>query len=345
MAGSRGRSSTGSTRHDFTLREAARRTLPVIAGLVLRRLLVGIGTLFFVSIIVFLGTQVLPGDAAQIRMGQDATPENVAALRTRLGLDQPLHVQYLSWLGGFVSGNLGMSLANEAPVADMIAARWYNTVVVALLTASVAVPVSVALGLLAAMWPGSAFDRSLTVFNVALVASPEFFVATCLVAVFVLSLNMGAAVVVGSAEGKSLFGLLQHFIYPVLTLAIVTSSQMIRMTRAALLNVLTAPYVEMAMLKGVPRRRLVLRHALPNAVGPIVNVIALNLAYLISGVVVVEVYFSYPGLAVLMVQAVQTRDFIVVQTIGMMFCGAYVAIILVADIVAILSNPRLRYPK
>ena len=311
----------------------------------MRRLLVGIGTLVFVSIVVFLGTQVLPGDAAQIRLGQEATPENVAALRERLGLDRPLHVQYLSWLSGFVTGDLGMSLANEAPVINMISARWYNTVVVVLLTASLSVPFSVGLGLLAAMWPGSFFDRSLTVFNVALIASPEFFVATCLVAVFVLSLNLGSAVVIGSAEGKNLFELYQHFIYPVLTLAIVTSSQMIRMTRAALLNVLTAPYVEMAMLKGVPRWRLVLRHALPNAVGPIVNVIALNLAYLISGVVVVEVYFSYPGLAVLMVQAVQTRDFIVVQTIGMMFCGVYVAIIMVADIVSILSNPRLRYPR
>ena len=317
----------------------------VIPRLILRRLLVGIGTLFFVSLVVFMGTQVLPGDAAQIRLGQEATPENVAALRARLGLDRPVHVQYLTWLQGFLTGDLGLSLANEAPVVNMISARWYNTVVVAALTAAVSVPLSVTLGLLAAMWPGSAFDRSLTVFNVGLVAAPEFFVATCLVAVFVLSLHLGSAVVIGSAEGKGLFQLYQHFMYPVLTLAIVTSSQMIRMTRAALLNVLTAPFVEMAMLKGVPRRRLVLRHALPNAVGPIVNVIALNLAYLISGVVVVEVYFSYPGLAVLMVQAVQTRDFIVVQAVGMMFCGAYVAIIMLADIVAILSNPRLRYPR
>lgn len=176
----------------------------MIVGLILRRLLVGTGTLFFVSLVVFLGTQVLPGDAAQIRLGQEATPENVAALRARLGLDRPVHVQYLSWLQGFLNGDLGRSLANETPVADMIGARWYNTVVVAALTAAVSVPLSVGLGLLAAMWPGGAFDRSLTMFNVALVAAPEFFVATCLVAVFVLSLNMGSAVVIGSAEGKGL---------------------------------------------------------------------------------------------------------------------------------------------
>lgn len=317
----------------------------MLIGLVLRRIGIGIVTLLFVSLVIFLGTQVLPGDAAQIRLGQEATPENVAALRARLGLDRPLHVQYLSWLQGFVTGDLGRSLAADVPVSRMIADRWFNTVVVAAWTAAIAVPISIALGLMAAMWPGSAYDRGLTLFNVGLIASPEFFVATCLVAVFVLSLNMGSAVVIGSTAGKGPFELLQHFIWPVLTLAIVTSSQMIRMTRAALLNVLTAPYIEMAMLKGVPRRRLVLRHALPNALGPIVNVVALNIAYLIGGVVVVEVYFSYPGLAVLIVQAVQTRDFIVVQAVGMIFCAAYVLIIMLADIISIVTNPRLRQPK
>jgi peptide/nickel transport system permease protein len=317
----------------------------VVLTLIMRRVLVGLATLLFVSLVIFLGTQVLPGDAAQIRLGQEATPENVALLRQRLGLDRPLHVVYLSWLGGLLHGDLGLSLANEAPVSAMIATRWYNTAVVAALTAAIAVPLSVSLGLFAAMSPGGAFDRGLTTVNVGLIAAPEFFVATTLVAVFVLSLNLGSAIVVGGAEGKGPLGLLRHFIYPVLTLVIVTSSQMIRMTRAALLNVLRAPYVEMALLKGVPRWRLVVRHALPNAVGPIVNVIALNLAYLISGVVVVEVYFGYPGLAVMMVQAVQTRDFIVVQAVGMLFCAAYVGIILVADIAALLSNPRLRHPR
>ncbi|MFN3641298.1 MAG: ABC transporter permease [Gemmobacter sp.] len=317
----------------------------MLLGLILRRIAVGAATLLFVSLVVFLGTQVLPGDAAQLRLGQEATPENVAVLRERLGLDRPLHVQYLSWLAGLFTGDLGISLASDRPVLSMIEARWFNTVVVAALTAMISVPLSIGLGLMAAMWPGSVYDRGLTLLNVGLIAAPEFFVATCLVAVFVLSLNLGSAVVIGSTAGKGPLELLQHFIYPILTLAIVTSSQMIRMTRAALLNVLTAPYIEMAVLKGVPRRRLVVRHALPNAIGPIVNVVALNLAYLISGVVVVEVYFSYPGLAILMVQAVQTRDFIVVQTVGMMFCAAYVFIIMLADIASILSNPRLRHPK
>ncbi len=317
----------------------------MILGIVLRRILIGAATLLFVSLVIFLGTQVLPGDTAQIRLGQEATPETVAALRERMGLNRPLYEQYLSWLGGFLGGDLGRSLAGDVPVSQMISDRWFNTVVVAAWTAAISVPLSVGLGLMAAMWPGSAYDRGLTLFNVALMATPEFFVATVLVATFVLSFGLGSAVVIGSTEGKGPFALLLHFIYPVITLSIITSSQMIRLTRAALLNVMTAPYIEMARLKGVPRGRLVMLHALPNAIGPIVNVVALNLAYLISGAVVVEVYFSYPGLAVLLVQAVQTRDFIVIQSVGMLFCAAYVLIILIADLAAILSNPRLRHPK
>jgi peptide/nickel transport system permease protein len=317
----------------------------MIWGIVLRRILVGVATLIFVSLVVFLGTQVLPGDAAQIRLGQEATPENVAILRTRLGLDRPMHEQYLGWLQGIFQGDLGRSLAADVPVSRMIADRWFNTVIVAAWTAAISVPISIILGLVAAMWPGSAYDRGLTLVNVALMATPEFFVATCLVAVFVLSMGVGSAIVIGSTDGMGSFELLRHFIYPVITLSFITSSQMIRLTRAALLNVMTAPYIEMARLKGVPRHRLVLRHALPNAIGPIVNVVALNLAYLISGVVVVEVYFGYSGLAVLLVQAVQTRDFFVIQSLAMLFCAVYVAIILIADLAALLSNPRLRHPK
>lgn len=317
----------------------------MLLGIIVRRLLVGVVTMVAVSLIVFSGTSILPGDAAQIRLGQDATPENVAALRKHMGLDRPLHVQYVSWLSGFVTGDLGRSLAGDAPVSQLVADRWKNTVTVAALTAAIAVPLSIILGIMAAIRPNSLYDRAITLFNVSLMATPEFFVATCLVAIFVLHFGLGAAVVIGSTAGKGLFELLIHFAYPVATLTFVVSAQMIRMTRAVLLNVLTAPYIEMAALKGVPRRRLVVHHALPNAVGPIANVVAINLAYLISGVVIVEVYFSYSGLAMLMVQAVQTRDFVVVQTIGMLFCGAYVLLMLVADLVAILANPRLRHPR
>ena len=309
----------------------------MIWGIVLRRILIGAATLLFVSLAIVPGTQVLPGGTAQIRLGQEPAPENVAALRARPGLDRPLYEQYFGWLQGFVTGDLGRSLAGDVPVSRMIGDRWFNTVVVAAWTVAISVPLSIALGLMAAMWPGSAFDRGLRLFNVALMATPEFFVATALVATFVIGVGYGSAVVIGSTASKGPVGLLLHVIYPVITLSFITSSQTTRLTRAALLNVLTAPHVEMARLKGVERRRLV--------IGPIVNVVAPNLAYLISGVVVVEVYFSYPGLAVLLVQAVQTRDFIVIQSVGMLFCAADVIIILIADLAAILSNPRLRHPK
>ena len=312
---------------------------------IVKRLMVGVLTILAVSVIIFLATKVLPGDAAQIRLGQAATEANVAAMRARLGLDQPLPVQYVTWLAGFLGGDLGTSLAGDRPITELVSARWYNTVVVSLLTAAICVPVSLALGIYAAMRPGSGYDRGLTVAAVAFVASPDFFVATIMVIVFVLWLDIGSAVVIGSTDGMGPLQLLGHFALPVAALCISMSSQLIRMTRAAVLNVMSAPYIEMAVLKGVPRRRIVLRHALPNAIGPIVNVVAINLAYLVSGVVVIEVFFGYQGLAVLMVQGVQTRDYVLVQSLGMLFCGVYVVLMLLADVASIVSNPRLRRPR
>ncbi len=314
-------------------------------SLILKRIGIGLITVVAVSLIIFIGTKILPGDAAQIRLGQNATPENVAAFRERLGLDQPLYIQYLSWLWDFVRGDLGHSLASDVPITNLIADRYLNTVYVSVLTAAIGVPVSLALGIMAAMFPGSLYDRVLTFVSVSLVAAPEFFTATLLVLIFVFSLGIGNAVVVGSAEGKGLFQLIAHFALPIATLSFVIASQLIRMSRAAVLNVMSSPYIEMAILKGVPRRRIILRHALLNAIGPIVNVVALNLAYLVTGVIVVEVYFGYPGLATLIVQGVQTRDFILIQGLGMIFCLTYVILMLIADIAAFASNPRLRHPK
>jgi len=314
-------------------------------SLILKRLGVGLITVIAVSIIIFVGTKILPGDAAQIRLGQNATPENVKAFRERLGLDLPLYQQYLSWLFNFIRGDFGSSLASDVPIANLIADRYLNTVYVSVLTAVIGVPISLTLGIAAAMFPGSTYDRVLTFISVSLVAAPEFFTATLLVLIFVFVLDIGNAVVVGSTEGKGIFGLIAHFALPIATLSFVIASQLIRMSRAAVLNVMSSPYIEMAILKGVPRRRIILRHALLNAIGPIVNVVALNLAYLVTGVIVVEVYFGYSGLATLIVQGVQTRDFILIQGLGMIFCLTYVILMLIADIAAFASNPRLRHPK
>ena len=313
--------------------------------LILKRLGVGLVTVLAVSLIIFFGTKILPGDAAQIRLGQSATPENIAAFRARLGLDQPYYVQYLSWAKDFLIGNMGTSLASDVPITDLIADRYKNTVFVACLTAAIGVPISLALGIVAAMYPGSLYDRILTLISVSLVAAPEFLTATILVLLFVFALGVGNAIVMGSTEGKGVFELIAHFALPITTLCFVIASHLIRMSRAAVLNVMASPYIEMAILKGVPRRRIIFRHALLNAVGPIVNVVALNLAYLVTGVIVVEVYFGYNGLATLIVQGVQTRDYVMIQGLGMIFCLTYVVLMLIADIAAFASNARLRYPK
>ena len=313
--------------------------------LILKRLGVGLVTVLAVSLIIFFGTKILPGDAAQIRLGQSATPENIAAFRARLGLDQPYYVQYLSWAKDFLTGNMGTSLASDVPITDLIADRYKNTVFVACLTAAIGVPISLALGIVAAMYPGSLYDRILTLISVSLVAAPEFLTATILVLLFVFALGVGNAIVMGSTEGKGVFELIAHFALPITTLCFVIASQLIRMSRAAVLNVMSSPYIEMAILKGVPRRRIIFRHALLNAVGPIVNVVALNLAYLVTGVIVVEVYFGYNGLATLIVQGVQTRDYVMIQGLGMIFCLTYVVLMLIADIAAFASNARLRHPK
>jgi len=312
--------------------------------MVINRILIGIATLWVVSVLVFVGTAVLPGDVAEIVLGQAATPESLAAYRAERGLDQPLAFQYMDWLGGMMTGDLGTSKAGGASIASLISGRLGNTMFLAAVVAIIAVPLSVALGLLAAMHPGTWIDRVLTFGTLSLISVPEFFIATFMVLILAVQLHWLPAIAHVSPEDdwlKQLRGLAM----PMIVLIIVVAAQMIRMTRAGILNVMNSPYIEMAILKGVPRTRIILRHAFYNAIGPIVNVIALNLAYLVSGVVIVETIFAYPGLAKLMIDGVQTRDLPLVQACGMIFCGTYVVLIILADVAAILSNPRLRNPK
>jgi len=312
--------------------------------MVINRILIGIVTLWVVSVLVFVGTSVLPGDVAQIVLGQAATPESLAAFRAERGLDKPLPMQYLHWAGGMMTGDLGTSKAGGASISSLISGRLGNTMFLAAVVAIIAVPLSVALGLLAAMHPGTWIDRALTFGTLSLISVPEFFIATFMVLILAVQLQWLPAIAHISPEDdwlKQLRGLAM----PMIVLIIVVAAQMIRMTRAGILNVMNSPYIEMAILKGVPRTRIILRHAFFNAIGPIVNVIALNLAYLVSGVVIVETIFAYPGLAKLMIDGVQTRDLPLVQACGMIFCGTYVILIILADVAAILSNPRLRNPK
>ncbi len=305
------------------------------------RIALGIGLLFIVSLVIFGATELLPGDLANELLGQSATPETLAALREQLGLNDPAPVRYWNWLTGALTGDFGVSLANGRPIADLIGARLGNTVFLALYAAALSVPISLILGILAALWRNSIFDRTANAGALTAISFPEFFVAYILV-LWLAQTGLFPSMV--RINPTTTFGdrLYMTFL-PALTLMLVVTAHMMRMTRAAIINLMASPYIEMARLKGMSPLRIVLRHALPNALAPIINVIALNLAYLITGVVVVEVVFVYPGLGQLMVDAVSNRDIAVVQAVALIFAAAYVALNLLADVLSTITNPRLMH--
>ncbi|MBZ9793140.1 ABC transporter permease [Rhizobium sp. 3T7] len=312
-----------------------------VLSLVLSRLLIALVTLVIVSFAVFFATTLLPGDTATILLGQAATPEAVEGLRKAMHLDDPAIFRFLRWIVGLLQGDLGTSYANEMPVADLIGGRFINTLQLAGVTALFSVPIAMTLGITAAMLRGSLYDRAVTVLTIGVISVPEFMIATSAVLIFAVYLKWLPALAFAN-EVTSLTDLLRIYAMPVITLTFVISAQMIRMTRAAVIETLNTPYVEMALLKGASRPRIVFRHALPNALGPIVNAVALSLSYLLGGVIIVETIFNYPGIAKLMVDAVATRDLPLIQSCAMIFCLGYLLLITAADIIAILSNPRLR---
>ena len=309
--------------------------------LIVRRIGAGLLTLLIVSAVVFLITSLLPGDAAQMMLGQSATPETVAALRAQLGLDQPLPLRYLHWLGGLLQGEFGTSFASHLPVAELVAQRIPATFELAAITTLVSVPLSLLVGITAAMHRGGWLDRALVVGTLSVVAVPEFLVATLAVLLFAVKLHWVPAMSLGAAP-QDLVGYLKTYALPVLTLCCVLVAQMARMTRSAIISQLDSPYLEMARLKGASPLRAVLRHALPNAVGPIANAISLSLSYLFGGVIIIESIFSYPGLASQMVDAVSNRDLPVVQLCVMLFAVCYLVLLLAADILTIAFNPKWR---
>ncbi|WP_315720854.1 MULTISPECIES: ABC transporter permease [unclassified Bradyrhizobium] len=312
-----------------------------IASLVLARLAIALVTAIIVSFAVFFATAMLPGDTATILLGQAATPEAVEGLRKAMHLDDPAIFRFLRWLVGVLHGDLGTSYANNMPVAKLIGGRLVNTLKLAGLTAAISVPLALTLGITAAMLRDTLYDRCLTIAVIGVVSVPEFMIATLAVLLFAVYLNWLPAVSFTS-EIRTAYDFARAYAMPVVTLTVVISAQMIRMSRAAVIETLNTPYVEMALLKGASRGRLVLRHALPNALGPIVNAVALSLSYLLGGVIIVETVFNYPGIAKLMVDAVSTRDLPLIQSCAIIFCFGYLLLTTTADIIAILSNPRLR---
>jgi peptide/nickel transport system permease protein len=316
----------------------------VLLRLVARRLALGLITLWAVSLLIFAATEILPGDVATAILGQSRTPEAVAAIRASLGLNRPAYIRYGDWLAHFVRGDIGKSLANQRDIAPEIRDRLGNTLFLAGVAACVSVPLSILLGLLAAIRQESVFDRVVNAVTLATISVPEFFIGYVLIIVFAVKLDWFPSLAMISAD-MGFWDRLDAVALPAATLVLVVLAHMMRQTRASVLSILASPFIEMAVLKGIPKWRIVLQHALPNALAPIINVVALNLAYLIVGVVVVEVVFVYPGMGQLIVDSVSKRDVPVVQTCGLIFALTYVGLNMIADLLGILSNPRLRHPR
>ena len=315
-----------------------------ILKVIAQRIALGILTLFTISLLITFGVEVLPGDLADSILGQGATPETVKVFRAELGLDKPAYLRYLDWLGGILSGDLGVSLASKREISELVGIRLANTIFLGGFAAAIAVPLSLFLGILAALFRNSFYDRAINTFTLTTISFPEFFVSYILILFFAIKLGWFPGISNISTElsfGEKLY----RSLLPAATLTLVVVAHMMRMTRAAIINLLASPYIEMARLKGIKPMRIILRHALPNALAPIVNVIALNLAYLVVGVVIVEVVFVYPGLGQLMVDSVSKRDIPVVQACSMIFASVYILLNLLADIISIVTNPRILHPR
>ncbi len=309
-----------------------------------QRIALGLLSLFVISLIIAFVVELLPGDLAEAILGQGATPETVRVFRAELGLDKPAHLRYLDWLSGMVSGDMGVSLANKREISELVGVRLSNTLFLGGFAAAIAVPLSLLLGILAALYRNSFYDRAVNVFTLTSISFPEFFVAYILILFFAVKFGWFPGISNISTDlsiGDKLF----RSLLPAATLTLVVVAHMMRMTRAAIINLLASPYIEMARLKGIRPTKIIIRHALPNALAPIVNVIAINLAYLVVGVVVVEVVFVYPGLGQLMVDSVSKRDVPVVQACSMIFATVYILLNLSADIISIVTNPRLLHPR
>jgi peptide/nickel transport system permease protein len=315
---------------------------------VLQRLGLGLVTLFVVSIVIFAAIEMLPGDFAKAILGQAATPDTVAAFQKEIGLDKPPHVRYLNWIGGILHGDFGASFSARGDyrrqVIDIIGPRLKNTLFLASITALISVPLALALGLLAALYRNSLYDRLINATALTVISFPDFFIAYILM--LILAVKLGWLPSLAKISPDMTFAeRLHRAALPVLTLTMGILAYMMRMTRASIIGLLASPYIEMAELKGVPKSKIILKHALPNAWAPIVNVIAFNLAYLVVAVVVVEVVFVYPGIGQAMVDAVRARDIPVVQACALIFAATYILLNLTADIIAIVTNPRILHPR
>jgi peptide/nickel transport system permease protein len=315
-----------------------------ILKLIAQRIALGILLLLAVSVLIFAGTQILPGDVAQSILGQSATPEALANLRASLGLNDPAYVRYFRWLWGILHGDLGKALSSGQDIAGSIKDRLWNTLFLAFWAAVVAVPLAIILGLTAVRFRNGPIDKLITGVALASTSVPEFFIGYLLVYFFAVQWQIfpGISTVY---PGMSFLEKMQAIALPATALTLVVLAHMMRMTRATILNVMQSAYIETAELKGLTAFEIIRKHAFPNAIAPIINVVMLNLAYLVVGVVVVEVIFVYPGMGQYLVDHVAKRDVPVVQAVGLIFAAVYIILNMIADVASILANPRLRHPK
>lgn len=315
-----------------------------VLKLVAQRIALGCLLLWAASVLIFIGTEILPGDVAQAILGQGATEQALANLRAQMGLDRPAVVRYFEWLFNALQGDFGVALSNRRDIATAIGQRLGNTLFLAAVTAAIAVPLAIFLGLIAVRYRDRWPDKLISGATLTTISLPEFLLAYILM--FVFAVQLGWFQPVSNVNASMSFGQrLSAVALPAATLTLVILAHMMRMTRAAILNVMQSAYIETAELKGLPKLAVIARHAFPNAVAPIVNVVMLNLAYLVVGVVVIEVVFVYPGMGQYLVDHVAKRDVPVVQACGLIFAAIYIGLNLLADIIAILANPRLRHPR
>jgi peptide/nickel transport system permease protein len=306
-----------------------------------RRVFLGVLTLFAVCVVVFLATQVLPGDAARAVLGRNATPELLAEIRAELRLDDPLLVQFWSWLSGILTGDPGHSLVNGTAVSDIVYPRVLNSAMLLALTSVISFPLSITLGVVAALYSGRFVDTGISTIALALAALPEFVVGIILILLLSTSVFHLFPAVSLVPPGTSVLQNPIVLVLPVLTLSLVCFPYLYRMTRASVIEVLGSEYVEMARLKGVGTLRLTFVHVLLNALAPVVQVVALTLAYLAGGVVLVEFVFGYPGVGQGLLEAIMVRDVPVIQLIVLLLAAVYVLLNLLADLIAMLLNPRM----
>lgn len=310
--------------------------------LIVRRLLISLIILVIVSLLVFFATLLLPGDPARAILGQSATPERLHALREQMHLDEPFWQRYVKWFGGLFVGQFGTSSATGASVGSLLSGRIVNSLVLMVVAAVIAIPLGTAIGTYSAIRRNRAGDHVATGVSLVLAALPEFVVGIGLIAGLATSIFHVFPSVTMSAPGENVWQRPSQLVLPIVTLIIVVTPYIIRMMRATMIEVLDSGYVEMARLKGVPERQVITKHAVPHALGPVAQVVAIQLAWLVGGIVVVEFLFRYPGLGEALVNAVDNRDVQVVQTISMLIAAVYVIVNLLADLVGIATNPKLR---